>query len=570
MPAKRRTTAVPMNQDGDVLERADVADRRADVLVHLLQLVAVAAVKAVPPVASAMSRRASGLTRTGVGHGPRRAAGSCRRRCRRRSWRPGPSASAAAAAASASGRPTVVSPSVMQHDAGRHLLALGARGRGLDGVEGGEDRLADGGALAELEPSIGGLQLVAVGGRRHPDRRRPVERHQPDVEPLGQQVDEVERGLLGGVEAGRAHVVGLHRQRRVDGQDDRGPLPRHLVRPGRPGEGARSRRQAEQRQQRRARGGASRALRGHPVEQVEVGEPHGVGLPAPLLHQVDDGEARATTEQRASSRRTVPEERRRRGWAMAREAVHRAAARRLGGAGARSRRRATKRTRSSSQSRSVRSRRWSAPARRMRGGDVVALLGGGGGVALPELGVRRSGRRAARRSPGRRATGRPTSGSSSSRGSTTSIARISWRAASRRERAAPSRRVGEEVGHDDDEAPPAGQRGERGRGRRRGRSALAGAGRGGDEPVQQGHEVVPAAAGRHGHGAVGPEQHRAEAVAGAGGEEPDGRGGRDGQVALLAQRGAEVEAGRQVDERARSRARGRRSSRGRGAPGAGR
>ena len=46
----------------------------------------------------------------------------------------------------------------------------------------------------------------------------------------------------------------------------------------------------------------------------------------------------------------------------------------------------------------------------------------------------------------------------------------------------------------------------------------------------------------------GPGEHRPEAVAGAGGEEADGRQGDDRQVALLELRGAEVEAGRLVDQ----------------------
>src|SRR6476620_9124512 len=47
------------------------------------------------------------------------------------------------------------------------------------------------------------------------------------------------------------------------------------------------------------------------------------------------------------------------------------------------------------------------------------------------------------------------------------------------------------------------------------------------------------------------QQHGTEPVAAAGGEEPDGGGGVDREVTLLAVRGAEVEAGRLVDEQPR-------------------
>ena len=234
----------------------------------------------------------------------------------------------------------------------------------------------------------------------------------------------------------------------------------------------------------------------------------------------------------------------------------------------RSRRRATKRTGRCSQSRSVRSWRWSAPAPGCRRRCRPAARRRPRRSARAAAGSR-SGSRRGRRCAGSTSWSTPTAGSSSSRGSTISTQRVSWRAASWREglvpgvavRGSPTRR----------RPGPGGGTTRRAGGCRRRRSVVPRSGRGAVR-MRWSRAIrwsLPAA-GRDGHGAVGGEQHGAEAVAGAGGEEPDRGGGRDGQVALLAQRGAEVEDGGQVERAATSRARGRRSSRGRGAAGAGR
>ena len=184
-----------------------------------------------------------------------------------------------------------------QHDAGRHGLAVGGGRRGLGGLDGGHHGVPDGGALTQLQTGDRGLDLVVVEGRRHPHLHAAVERHQPDVELGGQQVDERLRRGLGGIDAGGAHVVGHHRQRGVDGHDDRGPLLGDLRVVRRPGERGDERDHAEQQGDGRQVAAPPGLVRRHDVEELEVGEAHGVGAPAALHDDVGDRQREGAGQQ---------------------------------------------------------------------------------------------------------------------------------------------------------------------------------------------------------------------------------------------------------------------------------
>ena len=129
-----------------------------------------------------------------------------------------------------------------------------------------------------------------VGGTS--TRAMPSNVTRPTLIVSGQLVEELDGRLLGRREAVGRDVVGLHRQRRVDGEHDRRPLPR-APRPRSPA--GRSRRRAttmaSDEQAGGRRGAASPGASGATVSSsVDVGEAHGVPAPAQLQDDVDRGE----------------------------------------------------------------------------------------------------------------------------------------------------------------------------------------------------------------------------------------------------------------------------------------
>jgi hypothetical protein len=129
----------------------------------------------------------------------------------------------------------------------------------------------------------------------------PLKDTSPTSKRVRQPGDEGRGGLARGADPVRRHVGGLHGDGRVERDDDRGPLARHLHVGLRTREG---RDQCGERQQEQAGGdvpsprGAARDQRG---EQVELGEAQGVRRPAPLQHDVgheqrEDGQQQPEAE----------------------------------------------------------------------------------------------------------------------------------------------------------------------------------------------------------------------------------------------------------------------------------
>jgi len=191
-----------------------------------------------------------------------------------------------------------------QHDAGRwRALAAGhERSQGVDGLQGREDGLAGGRALPELEVVDGGADRRTVRGRRHEDDGAAGERDEAQVDPRGEPVGEGLRGLLGGLQPGRGDVGGLHGQRHVDGEDDRGPVAGDLHIAGRPGQRDGQTDQPHEQQRGRDVARPARALGCHPLEQREVGEAHRVAV-APSLHQHVPGQQEHHREQQQEPQR---------------------------------------------------------------------------------------------------------------------------------------------------------------------------------------------------------------------------------------------------------------------------
>ena len=108
-----------------------------------------------------------------------------------------------------------------QHDRARRSFAADLGNR-LQLVHSGQDRIADGRATAELrQPPDGGLGEDMIGRRRLQDGRRPGEREQPDLNAAGHGREEVPRGALRGLLAGRRDIGRLHRGRDVVDEHDR-------------------------------------------------------------------------------------------------------------------------------------------------------------------------------------------------------------------------------------------------------------------------------------------------------------------------------------------------------------
>jgi hypothetical protein len=173
-----------------------------------------------------------------------------------------------------------------QHDMRGRRLGLGLLVEGPDGIPRSHHGVADRRGLTRGELFDGPAQHHAVGGRRDRDGGGTAERHQSDVEPLRQPVDEGDGGALGRVHAGGLDVGGLHGAGDIEGDHDGGPLARYLhIRGG-------AREADDQQPECGAEGGggdvpppsgpAGRDL----VEQIEVGEPDGVPAPAPLHQQI--------------------------------------------------------------------------------------------------------------------------------------------------------------------------------------------------------------------------------------------------------------------------------------------
>ena len=215
---------------------------------------------------------------------------------------------------------------------------------------------------ASSRPSMASCTGAVVGGRRHLEGRA-VEADEPDVERVGEPLDEARGRLLGGLDA-----VGRRRRRPPSTATCRwparwSPAPGDLdLVAGWASSATTSTAMASDEQAGGEVAAPARAFRRDLVEQLEVGEAHGV---------VGGGATAARRRGRpgAATRHEQPQP----GAGYEERVGHRMRPR--GGHSARRRRTATKRTRSSSQSRSVRSTRWSAPAPRMRAGDLLALLG---------------------------------------------------------------------------------------------------------------------------------------------------------------------------------------------------
>ena len=265
------------------------------------------------------------------------------------------------------------------------------------------------------------------------------------------------------------------------------------------------------------------------AEQRHVGEPRRVGLPAQLQHHVE-GDQRGDDEQREQPQR---------GLEGHREAPPLPARRRS----------ATKRTTSISQSRSVRSCRCPAPARRSAAAIAARWAAAPVGEPRAELGVAASAPRGSGRVSGSTTVSRPDVGQ-------LQLARVDDldRPAGR---AGPTARAAA--------APSRCRRGSR----RRRRPARAGAAgrrsvssaaarsprrppvrpRGRDHRAQQPLGGQPPGHGRVAVDPLAGGDDGAEPVAAVHGEVPDRGEPGDRQVALLAVGGAEVEAGREVDDR---------------------
>ena len=209
----------------------------------------------------------------------------------------------------------------------------------------------------------------------------------------------------------------------------------------------------------------------------------------------------------------------------------------------------TKRTTSKSQSRSVDRTRWAAPRAPHRPGVALGLLGGGGlGEAGPQLAALEVCTSSRWPVSGSTSMSRPTAGRSLSRGSRTSTTTTSWRRASARSSRCQGLSSSRSVMRTTRPRRLAVSR------MRRSASArvveLARRRRPGSRCSsrwQQGQRRRPAGAGRDDGGAVGPEAPGGDPVAVADGEEGEGGRRGQGQVALLAVGGAEVEAGGAVD-----------------------
>ena len=255
---------------------------------------------------------------------------------------------------------------------------------------------------------------------------RAVERHEADVDLRRDDVEEDLGRLLGRVDPVGGDVGGHHRQRRVDGQDHRRPLARDLLLAGRAGQGHHHARQAEH----EGDGGEVAAppgrLRGDAASRSRLVNRTAYVAAAHLERDVGDRQREHDEQQPQPARCEVGEG----------DHVTTCPARPQ-----------------------MRSRRRGDEADEVE--QPVAV-----GAQLEVVGARRPGcrrrsRPAARRRPRRSARGAagstvwistrspvrgstssstPTAGSSSSRGSTTSTQRISWRAASWRERLVPRRR----------------------------------------------------------------------------------------------------------------------------------
>ena len=253
-------------------------------------------------------------------------------------------------------------------------------------------------APSSCSPSIGPLDRRAVGGRRHQHGRGAGERHQPEVHPRGQLVDELLRRLLrGGQPVGR-HVGGLHRQRHVDHQHDRRPVARLPASAVGPASATVSSISAsdQQRAAGRCRQRPGRSGR-DPLQQLQVREPQRVaGGVRRCSDEVADRQGRRR-RRAAASHHGVGEVHQASPGSGDRRACRSAATHGPATLAAR----ATNRTTSATQSRSVRSTRCAAPHRR----SATRHLGRG---ARPRP----------RRTPGAAAAwsrpraGRPVSGSS--------------------------------------------------------------------------------------------------------------------------------------------------------------
>ena len=195
--------------------------------------------------------------------------------------------------------------------------------------------------------------ILSVGGTM---RRAPLSKlDEADPHALRHVLEEGAGGVLRGGQAGRGHVLGLHRQRGVHGEHDDAPLVGGLLRHRGLGQRERQRDEPEQQPDGREVPAPAGPLGGHGVEQVHGREAHDVAPPAQLRHDVG-GQQQDRQEQE-------PEP----GGGEEGQGEHQ---RRLPGARVaptRWRRRApTKRTRSTTQSRSVRRTRWWAPAAAIR------------------------------------------------------------------------------------------------------------------------------------------------------------------------------------------------------------
>ena len=381
---------------------------------------------------------------------------------------------------------------------------------------------------ASLQPVDGPLDRLPVGGRRHQHRRGARERHEPEVHPGRELVGErLGRRLRRGQPAGR-DVGGLHRQRHVDHEHDRGPVARH-PRLGRAGPASATVSRAS---------ATSSAAAGRCRYQ-----PGRFG--ATLSSSSRLVNASVSRRRRRSSSDVADRERRPRRAGPAshqgcgEDAVHRPPPDQA-------------RLRASDEPHDV--------------GDPVASRCAAAG-APPRRGAGRAATRSrcaaaaaanSRHSSGVVTTSRwrpvsgsasttvPTSGSSSSRGSSTSTASSSWRPDSARRVALP-RGLAEEVGHHHGQAAAprrAAQRFDRRR------EVAAGAARRAAAPARPCAAARARAPGRRGPGSApscspGGDE-RADPVAAAPREVRDGGERGDGEVALLAGGGAEVEAGRQV------------------------